>query len=90
VTVWATDPDRADTDAGSIGDGEEVARGTDPLDPTDDQAVEPVEPVGAGASLRPAAQECGCGSTSVPAGSFGVLGLLVAALAAGRRVKRKA
>jgi len=31
-----TDPNNADTDGGGVDDGDEVARGTDPLDPTDD------------------------------------------------------
>ena len=33
---YKTDPQKADTDGGSINDGTEVIRGTDPLDPTDD------------------------------------------------------
>lgn len=41
VTVTMTDPYRIDTDGGSISDGEEVARGTDPNDASDD-VVEPV------------------------------------------------
>jgi uncharacterized protein (TIGR03382 family) len=35
-----TDPNLADTDFGSVGDGVEVLRGTDPLEPSDDVAWE--------------------------------------------------
>jgi MYXO-CTERM domain-containing protein len=39
-----TDPNNADTDNGGVPDGEEVERGTDPLDPSDDfPATEPAE-----------------------------------------------
>ncbi len=36
-----TDPRAPDTDAGGSGDGDEVERGTDPLDPSDDVPPEP-------------------------------------------------
>ncbi len=36
VDPFETDPNNADTDNGGVDDGTEVARGTDPLDPSDD------------------------------------------------------
>jgi hypothetical protein len=36
LLIYKTDPYKADTDEGGVNDGEEVARGTDPLDPADD------------------------------------------------------
>lgn len=36
ITVHGTDPLIADTDGGSVNDGDEVKNGTDPLDPDDD------------------------------------------------------
>ncbi|MCB9700141.1 MAG: VCBS repeat-containing protein [Alphaproteobacteria bacterium] len=39
VQVFGTDPTRRDTDGGGLGDGGEVAQGSDPLDPTDDSAL---------------------------------------------------
>jgi hypothetical protein len=36
IITYKTDPNKADTDGGGVNDGEEVARGTDPLDPDDD------------------------------------------------------
>jgi outer membrane protein OmpA-like peptidoglycan-associated protein len=36
IQVWRTDPNKFDTDGGGIGDGAEVARGTNPLDASDD------------------------------------------------------
>jgi len=37
--LYGTDPDKADTDGGGADDGDEVALGFDPLDPSDDVAV---------------------------------------------------
>ena len=39
--IYKTDHYKADTDGGGVNDGTEVARGTDPLDPTDDVVVTP-------------------------------------------------
>ena len=36
VDEGETDPNKADTDGGGVDDGTEVARGTNPLDPSDD------------------------------------------------------
>lgn len=41
VNKYKTDPNDRDTDDGSIDDGTEVARGTDPLDPSDDVPAVP-------------------------------------------------
>jgi MYXO-CTERM domain-containing protein len=40
VDAGETDPNLADTDFGGVGDGVEVGRGTNPLDPTDDLVFE--------------------------------------------------
>ena len=40
LAVYNTDPNDADTDDGGVGDGVEVGRGTDPLDPSDDQPTD--------------------------------------------------
>lgn len=37
VQIHKTDPNNRDTDGGGEGDGEEIARGADPLDPSDDE-----------------------------------------------------
>ena len=39
--IYKTDPYKADTDGGGVNDGTEVARGTNPRDPTDDVVVTP-------------------------------------------------
>jgi uncharacterized protein (TIGR03382 family) len=54
------DPLNPDTDGGGVPDGEEVQRGSDPLDPSDDQAftTEPPEAL-SGRYLG----GCGCAST---------------------------
>lgn len=39
-----TDPNNADTDGDGISDGDEVANATDPLDPSDPEPSEPVDP----------------------------------------------
>ena len=39
TSTFGTDPNQADTDQGGVGDGAEVANGTNPLDGTDDIAV---------------------------------------------------
>jgi outer membrane protein OmpA-like peptidoglycan-associated protein len=44
VNKYKTDPLKADTDGGTVNDGTEVARGTNPLDPSDD--IPKVEPKG--------------------------------------------
>jgi len=36
LLTYQTDPNKADTDGGGVNDGEEVARGSNPLDPADD------------------------------------------------------
>ena len=42
--VWGTDPFAWDTDGGGRSDGDEVGRGLDPLDPSDDGQVAPPPP----------------------------------------------
>jgi outer membrane protein OmpA-like peptidoglycan-associated protein len=45
VTKYHTDPHKMDTDGGTIADGLEVERGTNPLDPTDDMPPAPAPQV---------------------------------------------
>ena len=44
IDIYGTDPYNPDTDNGGIMDGMEVARGTDPLDPTDDMSTVDKDP----------------------------------------------
>ena len=39
VSAGETDPNRTDTDGGTVSDGDEVTAGTDPLDPSDDVEI---------------------------------------------------
>jgi len=50
VDPGETDPNNPDSDGGGVDDGTEVARGTDPLDPSDDFPDMDVDPVDEGAS----------------------------------------
>ena len=75
VSHYGTDPVQADTDHGGVNDGDETAAGTDPLDPEDDVAVDPVKE-----------EECGCATG--PATSFGVVGVGVAVVLMRRRRRR--
>jgi outer membrane protein OmpA-like peptidoglycan-associated protein len=52
VNKYKTDPLKADTDGGTVNDGTEVARGTNPLDPSDDVPKAPVLEVGAAMYLE--------------------------------------
>lgn len=74
-----TDPLDADTDEGGVPDGEEVGRGTDPLDASDDFTVEKGGP---GAYYG----GCACTTGAAPGAGGGLMGL---ALALGVMLRRK-
>ena len=89
VTVTMTSPVEADTDGGTVPDGVEVARGTDPLDPSDDLPTEPEDPW-AGAQLQggvACSSVSGRSGGSIPTGgpALVLLGLAVLLLARRRR-----
>ena len=79
VQVYGTSPILSDTDGGSVTDGVEVARGTDPLDAGDDVPLPaPLDPW-AGASAQGGLV---CGATARPAQPAGALALAALVLGA--------
>ena len=79
VDAGETDPLKADTDGGSVDDGTEVNRGTDPLDPSDDKpaVAGPTEDDGG----------CSCRVSRAPASPW-LLGLSLLGLLLRRRSRR--
>ena len=88
VDVHGTDPTDPDTDDGGISDGVEVDRGTDPLDPADDGAIDTVPQNPANPEKGSLSGGGGCGCVAAPssaAGSWAGLGLLLLTLVRRRR-----
>ena len=59
IQLYGTDPNNPDTDGGGALDGAEVARGTDPLDPSDDALSTITTRSGAGSRRLTAARAAG-------------------------------
>ena len=90
-----TDPNDEDTDDGTVPDGVEVNRGTDPLDPSDDldDGTNPIDPTdpNADGNLEVVGRDCDCTAVQAHSSSNGPLGVgaLLAGLALVLRRRRR-
>ena len=82
MNTFGTDPLNTDTDAGGVPDGEEVERGTDPLNPEDDHDAG--EPIDTGSVKGGGGCDCAT-SEAPPAGLGAALAALLAAVGLSRR-----
>lgn len=83
MNTHGTDPTNADTDGGSVSDGDELSNGTDPKDPSDDaaggdsgDAAEDTDKPGDDTGKR-GDESCGCssGPSTTAGGAVLLLGL---------------
>ena len=80
---FGTDPNNSDTDGGGVSDGDEVALGTDPTDPSDDDPTLLQDGLGQfDGSKDP---NCGCATADKNPLPAGFLALLVGAVGLLRR-----